>query len=306
MNGAKRIDAVLLGVCCAAAFALRTLPAWANVFQPDGVVFQGVDAWFHMRVAENLAHAFPARLGLDPYGLIPGGQLVNTGPLLDYLIAFPVWLLGMGSPSQGAIDAIGALTPAALGALTPLPVYWIGRLLLDRVAALAAAAHVAVLPGVFLSYSVLGVADHHITESLCYLLSLGCLITAVQAEETGRRRRWSAAFGLALGLALLNRPGAFSWRSCSRVGRRCRPAWIRRAANPPRGPASCCRGSAWRRCCSADSQPAMGDLTLLALAGSAGMVAAAAGLTLPALRTSRPGIAGWAAPRSRARPCWLP
>ena len=63
MNGAKRIDAVLLAVCCAAAFALRTLPAWATVFQPDGVVFQGVDAWFHMRVSENLAHAFPARLG---------------------------------------------------------------------------------------------------------------------------------------------------------------------------------------------------------------------------------------------------
>ncbi|MBI1357361.1 MAG: hypothetical protein GC160_23715 [Acidobacteria bacterium] len=293
-SASNRWVGAALASCCAAAFALRALPAWGNVFQPDGVVFQGVDSWFHMRTAEHLAHNFPRRMSFDPYALIPGGQAVTTGPLLDYLIAFPAWLLGLGKPEPELVDTIGALAPAALGALFPLPVYWIGARLFGRTAGLLAAALIAILPGVFLSYSVLGLTDHHVTESLCYLLSLGCLLEASGADEPSRRARWTAGFGGALGLVLLNRPGAFfvvALFAC----------WgaLQTGADVSRG-----ERSRWGRILLPGFALAAlafwpvrrlqwGDLALLTLAASVALVAVAEALSRLARRTARPAAAWW-------------
>ena len=203
------IDSAAVALSFLASLALRTIPGWRHVFQSDAVVFQGVDAWFHMRVAENLARNFPWRLGFDPYGLMPDGQAVNTGPLLDYLIATVAWALGLGAPSERLIDTVGALAPAVLGAALTIPVYWIARELFGSVAGRLAAALIAILPGVFLSYSLLGVTDHHVTESLFFLSSLAALIHGLRAQTAAARSRAALLLGLSLACVLLNRPGAF-------------------------------------------------------------------------------------------------
>ena len=79
-----------------------------------------------MRLVDGLVAQFPQSIIRDPYLLFPFGQTVQVAPLLDYLIGGVAWLLGAGAPSQGLIDTVGAFTPAVLGALIPLPVFFWG------------------------------------------------------------------------------------------------------------------------------------------------------------------------------------
>lgn len=123
----SRIGFAALAASFVTALLDRVVPAWDYVFQPNGVAFQGYDAWFHRRVAENLTRNFPWRMEMAPYGLIPGGQTANTGPLLDYLIAGAAGLLGLGEPSEQLIHTVGALTPSVAGALITIPVYSIAQ-----------------------------------------------------------------------------------------------------------------------------------------------------------------------------------
>jgi len=55
------------------------------------------------------------------------------------------------------IDTIGAFFPAVMGALIVFPVYFIGKELINEKAGLIGAFMIAILPGQFLSRSVLGV-----------------------------------------------------------------------------------------------------------------------------------------------------
>src|SRR5713101_9111787 len=96
------------------AFFLRTYFSYKTVFAGDLVNFQGIDAWYHMRLVENLVHHFPHRINFDPYALYPGGQKLATGPFFDWLIASSVLLIKPHSPSQESIDTIGASVPAVL------------------------------------------------------------------------------------------------------------------------------------------------------------------------------------------------
>ena len=57
---------ILLGIVVA-AFAVRTVFLWGAVFGGSGVNYQDSDAWYHMRLIENLAPNFPHRASHDPY-----------------------------------------------------------------------------------------------------------------------------------------------------------------------------------------------------------------------------------------------
>ncbi|MGB4160777.1 MAG: oligosaccharyl transferase, archaeosortase A system-associated, partial [Methanosarcina flavescens] len=59
-----------------------------------------------------------------------------------------------------------AYFPAVLGALTVVPVYYIGKYLGGRKTGLLAAILIAFAPGQFLSRSLIGFTDHHVAESL--------------------------------------------------------------------------------------------------------------------------------------------
>lgn len=201
----RRWPALVLFLAVAAAFLIRTVYSYDQVFTPAGVNFQEGDAWYHVRTVHNLLAHFPWRSGFDPYALFPSGQNVPTGPFWDYLLASLAWVLSLGSPSPQFIDIVSAWTPAILGALFPVPVFWLARRLFGDAAAAFSACWVAVIPGGFLWQTHLGYADHHVAESFLSFLAVALLCAAVESD--GRAMIWlTGAAGLSLGAYLATRP----------------------------------------------------------------------------------------------------
>ena len=110
-----------LALACSIAFWFRAVAPYYRVFQSGFINFQETDAWFHVRIMEHLVRNFPFRLALDPYGSIPDGQRVDTGPFFDWIPA----LLALPFPS--AIQTVAAWYPAILGVLINVTVYFLTR-----------------------------------------------------------------------------------------------------------------------------------------------------------------------------------
>jgi len=201
-NSSRTSAAIALIVSGTIAFLVRVLPAYRPVFGHGIANFQETDAWFHVRTVHNLLAHFPWRSGFDPYLLFPGGQNVLTGPVWDYLLAIPAWILGFGSPSPGLIDGIAAWLPAVLGALYVIPAYFLARRLFGAVPAAFAALWMATGFGVLLWITHLGLADHHAAEGLFAFLTLMWMCAAV--DGGGMRNAWLS--GIALGLFIGTRP----------------------------------------------------------------------------------------------------
>jgi len=185
----------------AAAFLLRVIPSWRNVFSPDGVRFQLVDSWYHLRSIEFFALNFPHRLHHDPLAFYPGGSETTWPPLFDFLVGAIAWLTAGGALSSEHIETVAALAPPTFGAATVFVIYRVALRLFGTRAAQLAACFAAVLPGPFLVRSSLGFSDHHSFEVLLATVLLAALLGAI---DTGRP--WKA--GLALSLYLLAWNGA--------------------------------------------------------------------------------------------------
>jgi dolichyl-diphosphooligosaccharide--protein glycosyltransferase len=82
------------------------------------------------------------------------------------MMAIPALILGLGHPSSELVNTIGAYFPAVLGALTVIPVYYIGKYLGGHKTGILAAILIAFAPGQFLARSMIGHTDNHIAESL--------------------------------------------------------------------------------------------------------------------------------------------
>ena len=218
---------VVLVLIFGIAFSLRVCPPYESVFVGDGVTFAGTDPWYHMRLVENLLQHFPHRIGFDPYTLYPVGQEVFFAPLFDLLLGFVTWVIGMGSPSQHTIETVGAYFPAILGALVTIPVYLIGKELFNRNVGLLSAALIAILPGEFLTRSLLGFTDHHVAEVLFSAITMLFFILALKRakeKETSfshiRNKEWGSIrkpliyaqlTGIALGIYLLSWVGGLAF-----------------------------------------------------------------------------------------------
>ena len=204
----SRRVAVYVALIAAVAFGLRVFVGWPSVFGQEYVAFAETDAWYHMRLVDALVKGFPWRIWHDPYLLHPGGEPVNAGPMLDWIIAGSALVLGLGAPSPRLVDLVGAYVPPVLGALTILPVYVLGRELFSRTTGLWAASLAAVMPGQLFLRSMLGFTDHHCAEVLLSTTAFMFLVLAVNARQD-RSRRFSMAIagGVALGAYLLTWSG---------------------------------------------------------------------------------------------------
>lgn len=149
-----------------AALWIRILPS-KTVFLPNGLVkFATNDAWYHIRTLNYLLANYPSRMIYNPLTNYPYGSPVHFGPLFDQMIAIPALILGLGHPSSQLVNTIGAYFPAVLGALTVVPVYYIGKCFGGRKTGILASILIAFAPGQFLSRSMIGFTDHHVAEAL--------------------------------------------------------------------------------------------------------------------------------------------
>ena len=177
---------VLLIAIVSLAFYIRAVLPYNNVFLGDIVRFGGNDPWYHMRLVENTIRNFPHRIFFDPYTHFPVGDVLHFGPLYDQMIALIALIVGLGSPSLHTIEVVGAYFPAVLGALVVLPVYFIGKGVFDKRVGLLSALVVVILPGQFLSRSLLGFTDHHVAETLFSTLTIMFFMIAIRRAEVLR------------------------------------------------------------------------------------------------------------------------
>lgn len=215
--------AIILAAACALSLILRIVLPHAAVFDGQWIKLTGIDAYFYMRMVDNLVVNFPNLYGFDPYLLFPGGFFTAGYPaFFAYLLAGTIKLLGFASPGQQTADTIAVYVPAVLGMLTVIPVYFIGRALGGRWAGLAAAVLTAIMPGELLSRSLLGNTDHHAAEVLLTSCIAAFFILAVKHGRqsthamltkgllplAGSYLLYSLAAGIFLGLYLITWSGA--------------------------------------------------------------------------------------------------
>jgi len=167
-----------------ASLALRVAVPWDQVFTGGWIKFTDNDAYFYVRLFDNISHHFPLLGSYDPYGIYPGGTDLAWRPLFFvYCMGFFAWLLGGGSPSQLTVDLVGVYFPAVLGALLVFPVFFAGRAIFNKWAGLVAAGFIALMPGEFLIRTLLGNTDSHVLEIFLSTLFMLFLLLSVKAGD---------------------------------------------------------------------------------------------------------------------------
>ena len=217
------ISGIIVALFFGIALYLRTALPYDQVFSDGWIKFTGVDGYYHMRLVENLLQNFPQRITFDPYTYYPYGTAVFWPPFFDWFVAATTWVFTLGATVQQGVYTVAAYLPAVLGALTVIPVYFIGRELFSRRAGVIAAGLVAIYPGEFLGRTILGFTDHHAAETLFTTILMLFLILAI---KTARERQlnfthlknldratcskpliYSLLAGITLGVYLLSWPG---------------------------------------------------------------------------------------------------
>lgn len=170
---------ILVIAIAAVAFYIRVALPYAAVFSGPWIKLTGIDAYYYMRLVDNLVRNFPHPIGFDPYYIYPGGAYLST-PSFAFLIAGTIRLLAGTAPSQQVVDTIAVYIPAIMGALIVVPAFFIGQALANRWSGLIAAVATAVMPGELLLRSLLGSTDHHIEEAFFSVFFVMFFILAVQ------------------------------------------------------------------------------------------------------------------------------
>lgn len=192
MNLSKLSPRVISGILIALFFVislcLRVLLPYGKVFTPEWIKFTSVDAYYHMRLIDNLVHNFPNLTAFDPYIIYPGGAGTGGFHFFEQFLASIAWIIGLGSPTQHTVDVVCVFLPAVMGALMVIPVYIIGKELFGRWVGILAAGLIAVLPGEFIGRSILGFTDGDILSALLTTVAIMFLILAI---KTARKVEWT-------------------------------------------------------------------------------------------------------------------
>lgn len=195
-----------------AAVGVRML-SWHSVFQKNGVIPNGNDAYYHFRRIRYSIDHFPKVLDFDPLINFPHGAQPIWSPSFDWLMA--AWLRGVpGIERTDQLERFAVLVPPIVGGLTVLVVYALGLRFFSRPVAIMAAASMAILPAHSI-YSRLGAVDHHFLVAAVVAVML-MLAMALFREDTGAapaqghdpRIGSSVALGLSIAAAVLVWPGS--------------------------------------------------------------------------------------------------
>jgi len=161
------VAGIILFIIVLIALWLRIVLPYKQVFVGEWVKMTGIDAYYYMRLVDNIARHFPNLTQFDPYYLYPGGVTTGGAPnFFAYFMAAIIWLLGLGAPDQHTVDVIAVYIPPVMAALTIILTFFIGKTIAGKWMGLLAAGLLAIMPGEFLNRSLLGYTDHHIAEVL--------------------------------------------------------------------------------------------------------------------------------------------
>ncbi|RAW45222.1 oligosaccharyl transferase, archaeosortase A system-associated [Halorubrum sp. 48-1-W] len=205
----------LLGIL---VFMLWTrLQAYGNFVRNGEVYFRSNDPWYHLRETTYLLEHWPNTMSFDPWTGFPfGTQAGQFGTLWDHIMVVSIWI---ARPIMGSAEEVMLVMAPIAGSLVAIPTYFIARRFVDRFAAVAAAGVLALLPGTFLNYSLVGFPDHSAAEVLfqsvavlAFLVAFGVADREKPVWELVVDRDWDAlrrptAYATAAGVAL----GLYIW-----------------------------------------------------------------------------------------------
>lgn len=157
------------------ALYLRCL-SWDSVFFNGKVFLIDPDSYYHMsRIVDSVRS--PMNLLFD--------KGMGYPYLYDKMVALIALLIGGADMTEHEIEVIAAIFPAVIGALTIIPLFFIGRTLFNDIAGFWAALILAITP-LHISLTSLGYSDYHGTNVLLSLLSFLFLLLALKkARESG-------------------------------------------------------------------------------------------------------------------------
>lgn len=164
---------LLLLALIALSLCLRIIPPYDQVFTGEWIKFASYDAYWQMAHVDEIAPDFPNYAGK-----------IFQIPFFHWLLSATIWVIGLGSPTQHTIDTVAVYFPAVLGALTVIPVYFLGKVMFGQFVGIMAAGLIAVLPGEFLGRSSLGFTDHHVLEVLLTTTALMFVVLAVKGKRS--------------------------------------------------------------------------------------------------------------------------
>ena len=155
------ICAVLLVLIFALSLSLRIAVPWDHVFMAQWIKCTSNDAYFYMRLLDNLSAHFPQLGSFDPYSVYPSGvDLGGNRLFFVYFMGFFTWLFGGTAAPQQIVDTVGVFFPAVMGALLVFPIFHIGRAVFNKWAGIVASLFIALIPGEFLSAHASGQHGH--------------------------------------------------------------------------------------------------------------------------------------------------
>ncbi|NIB99460.1 oligosaccharyl transferase, archaeosortase A system-associated [Halobacterium sp. R2-5] len=173
----------VLGAVLAFMFWVR-VQAWENFTQNGEVYFSGNDAYYHFRQVMYTVQNWPSTMPYDIWTGFPTGVGVGQfGTLFDQIVATVALLVGLGSPSQETVSMTLLFAPPVFAALLTIPTYLIGKRLGGRLGGVFAAVILGLLPGYFLSRSLVGAADHNGAEPLFQAFAVLATMVALAVAE---------------------------------------------------------------------------------------------------------------------------
>lgn len=167
---------LLVLLIVAVGFYLRVVPGLNEVFTPYGIMFRGVDSWYHIRLVDNFMANFPHLMKWDSYILYPEYLPVGYFPFLTIITGILGQIFNY--------EAVAALLPPIVGSVTLFLIYILGKEVCNKWVGLLAALLCALLPSELFHRSMLGFFDHHFLEVLFLVLVLIGLVVSNKNEKS--------------------------------------------------------------------------------------------------------------------------
>jgi oligosaccharyl transferase (archaeosortase A-associated) len=174
------VTGLIIALFIAVALFMRIYFPFDEVFKGDWIKYTSNDAYYQLRIIDNMAFNFPHVTAFDPYLIYPDGGTYGGVHFMNWLVAFLAWIAGGFSPTQHNVDMVGMYLPAVLAALTVIPAYFIGKALFNRWAGVIAAGIAAVMPGEFMGRTILGGLDKPAAEVFFTAAAIAFIIYAVK------------------------------------------------------------------------------------------------------------------------------
>lgn len=148
--------------------------------------WSGTDGYYHMRVVEHILET-GQHLRYDPMINYPIGAVNPRPPIFNWSIAIFASLLApfFAGDKLLAANYVAAFSPAVWGALTVIPMYFLGKSAFGRKTGLWAAFFLAIMPG-NIQRSALGGLDHDSMILFFLVLTAYFVVKSLKVEHDER------------------------------------------------------------------------------------------------------------------------